>query len=69
MWDELVEKLNNPKILGISLVFYLVFMLTLWKFQIAGDNPAMDLTTIKIIASVLALPIIFFIVDKMLGDE
>ena len=57
---------SDPKNIGIGVVLYLIFMLVLWKFQI-GDSK-MDLTTLKIIISIVFLPVCFGII-YMMGDD
>ena len=56
---------DNPKFYGIGAILYIFFMLVLWKFQI-GD--AAGLTGIKIVISIVFLPVCFGLV-YMLGED
>ena len=63
----MVADISDPKNIGIGAVLYLFFMLVLWKFQL-GTTGSMDLTSLKIIISIIFLPICFGIIYLM-GDD
>lgn len=58
--------LTKPKNIAIIVGFWLFMMLALWKFNIVEST--MDLTGMKIIISIVSLPVIAGIIFLMGND-
>lgn len=58
--------MTDPKYWAIGGILYAFFMIVLWKFQIGTAE--MNLTSIKIIISIVFLPVCFGIIYFM-GDD
>jgi len=56
--------LLDVKSWAVTVVFFLIITVMLWKFTLGSDS---DITKYKIVFNVLALPLIYFVVQYQLN--